>query len=129
MFERRFRVNCSLASITYVCFPTKAAKGTATVQREQVDWSGREFRQRVSLPGFAHRDCGQWVSVLVINMSYTGCRFASDHPFERGETFSLALPNRGRLDAQVRWASDGRVGARFLTGQSSKDARRARLGV
>jgi len=41
----------------------------------------------------------------------------------------LRLPDRGVIRAQIRWVRNGKAGARFLTGDSVVDARRARIGV
>ena len=41
----------------------------------------------------------------------------------------LRLPDRGVIRVQIRWVRNGKAGARFLTGDSVVDARRARIGV
>jgi hypothetical protein len=41
----------------------------------------------------------------------------------------LFLPDLGKVHAHIRWVRGGKAGAKFLTGDSAKDARRARIGV
>jgi hypothetical protein len=65
----------------------------------------------------------------VSDLSYLGCRLYCDRRFTKGETVRLTLPERGELFAQVRWVRGSRAGVRFITGQSNKDTRRARIGV
>ena len=99
------------------------------MDRQPADWTERAPRRGISLTGLAVREDGQSRRVLVSNLSYQGCHLWSDAEFEVGETLQITLPQKGELAAQVRWSKDGRVGLRFLTGQSASDERRARLGV
>jgi PilZ domain len=99
------------------------------VEREIIDWSTRTPRRRVSLRGVARWADGSSATVLVADLSYQGCRLWSDHDFECGETLALVLPTHGTIEAQVRWVAGGSAGVRFLTGDSAKEDRRARLGV
>jgi hypothetical protein len=46
-----------------------------------------------------------------------------------GEVIELDIPGMGRMQAQVRWASEDQAGVRFLLGGSSTEDRRARIGV
>ena len=72
---------------------------------------------------------GSSATVLVSNLSYEGCEISSEHEFVRGETIRLMLPERGPIHAQIRWVRGGKAGAKFLTGDSARDTRRARIGV
>lgn len=72
---------------------------------------------------------GSCASVVVSEISYTGCRLAADHRFVKGETVRLFLPQLGKVHVQIRWVRGNSAGAKFLTGDSAKDARRARIGV
>lgn len=53
------------------------------------------------------------------NLSSEGCRIESDSDFRIGEHLKIAIPSRGQLKAQVRWALPGIAGARFLAGSNS----------
>lgn len=100
------------------------------MKREPVDWLARKSgRTGVSLVGIGRWPDGSTAPVLVSQLSYDGCRLWSDHDLGRGETFALTLPGRGNIDAQIRWVVNGCAGAKFLTGSSSVDDRRARIGV
>ncbi len=100
------------------------------MEREPVDWSARTSqRQRVSHVAAARFSDGREARVLVTDISYEGCRILAETEFAVGDTFTLVLPGRGSLSAQVRWTNADVVGARFITGQSTVDARRARIGV
>ena len=52
--------------------------------------------------------------VTVADLSYTGCRLQSDDRFEAGEVVELRIIKRGAIAAEIRWADNGRAGARFL---------------
>jgi hypothetical protein len=93
------------------------------------DQSNRGPRRTVQLMGEAHWPGGRSAEVVLSNLSYDGCELSSRHSFQRGETIMLRLPDRGVIRAQIRWVRNGKAGARFLTGDSVVDARRARIGV
>lgn len=99
------------------------------MERELADWLPREYRRGVSLVGSATDALGRPIRFLVTNISYAGCQILTDEDLGRGETLSMHLPNMGEITGQVRWASGGKCGIRFLLGISTKDERRARLGV
>jgi hypothetical protein len=100
-----------------------------TVSRQPIDWHSRSHRQRVNLTGVGTWSDGTTGRVLVSNMSYQGCHIWTDHELAQGESVKLALPNKGVIEGQIRWAEGDRAGVRFLTGDSVVDDRRARLGV
>ena len=99
------------------------------MDRETIDWVPRGLRQHARLTARAQMPDGTRRTVVVTEMSYEGCRLSSNRPFVKGESVKLSLPGRGEIVAQIRWFRDGIAGARFLTGDAAKDARRARLGV
>jgi PilZ domain-containing protein len=99
------------------------------MRREAIDWVSRGPRKSARLTASAHWPDGTTATVVVTEMSYLGCRLSGDHEFAKGETLKLFLPGLGQVHAQIRWVREGLAGARFLTGDSAKDARRARLGV
>ena len=73
----------------------------------------RDERRPVSMRAFAlssTRDS----DVTVADLSYTGCRLDADESFEAGEVVELRIMKRGAIAAEIRWAANGRAGARFL---------------
>lgn len=100
------------------------------MKREEFNQVSRnDPRRDVRLAAAAFWIDGSSAAVQVSNLSYSGCELQSKHPFKQGETIGLALPGMGKILAQVRWVESDRAGARFLTGDSAADERRARLGV
>lgn len=100
------------------------------MEREPQDWRLRQPRRTVTLAGTAQWEDGSCARVLVSNLSYDGCELWTDHDLSNGETVTLAIPTKGRLEGQVRWVRDGRAGVRFLAaGAPAVDMRRARLGL
>jgi len=99
------------------------------MDRKPLNQSDRGLRRTVKLMGEAHWPGGRSAEVVLSNLSYDGCELSSRHSFQRGETIMLRLPDRGVIRAQIRWVRNGKAGARFLTGDSVVDARRARIGV
>jgi len=73
----------------------------------------RAERRPVRLAGFAlsaTRDC----DIEIADISYSGCKLASDDAFEAGEVVELRILKRGASQAEIRWCSDGRAGALFI---------------
>jgi hypothetical protein len=99
------------------------------MEREAIDWRPRAGRSRVSLTGTVSGADGRVATALISNLNYKGCRVAANRDFAVGETVSLAISGRGRITGQVRWTRGSLAGVIFLTGDSSVDARRARIGV
>jgi hypothetical protein len=73
----------------------------------------RPERRPVSMRGFALGD-GRDSDVQVADLSYGGCRIHSDDGFKAGEVVELRIIKRGAVDAEIRWAANGRAGACFL---------------
>lgn len=99
------------------------------MDRTTTDWIDRGLRRSARLNGTARWPNGLTCPVSVTDMSYEGCRLSSNRPFAKGETLTLSVRDLGSVRVQIRWIRDGVAGARFLTGDSEKDARRARIGV
>jgi hypothetical protein len=99
------------------------------LKREKLDWSARSSRRDVDITGAASWSDGTSATVTVANLSYEGCELRSAHGFNKGEIVRLSLPNTGKIQAQIRWVRGECAGARFLTGDSVPDERRARLGI
>jgi hypothetical protein len=99
------------------------------MKREAIDWVRRGPRRAATLNALAHWPDGTMTNVVVSELSYFGCRLTADRTFTKGETVRLFIHDLGKVHAQIRWVREGTAGAKFLTGDSAKDARRARLGV
>jgi PilZ domain len=99
------------------------------MDRKIGEWVRRGPRRCSELNASAEWGDGTCASVVVSEISYTGCRISADQQFVKGETVRLFLPELGQVHAQIRWSRAGIAGAKFLTGDSAKDARRARIGV
>lgn len=99
------------------------------MDRDSNDWIERGRRQTARLTARALMPDGTKRTVVVTEMSYEGCKISSNRPFVKGQSVMLFVPGRGEVVAQIRWIRDGWAGAKFVTGESAKDARRARLGV
>src|SRR3954469_8377285 len=99
------------------------------MDREVSDWIRRGPRRSARLNASAQWGDGTTGAVTVTNLSYTGCRLSADRDLIKGQTLRLFLPDLGQVHAQIRWVRGGMAGARFLTGDSAKDERRARIGV
>lgn len=90
------------------------------MQQQQLDTNAfvaRGSRRPVNLRGIAMSPTGgsRDSDIYVADISYDGCQFRSADSFEPGEQVELRMFKRGLVQAEVRWARDGRVGARFLS--------------
>ena len=99
------------------------------MDRETSDWVPRGRRQSARLTARALMPDGTKHTVVVTELSYEGCKLSSNRPFAKGQSLLLSVPGRGELMAQIRWIRGGWAGAKFMTGDSAKDNRRARIGV
>lgn len=99
------------------------------MKRELIDWKIRPTRRRLALPGTASSAEGRSFRILLSNISYEGCHLMAEYDLAVGEVIELDIPGMGRMQAQVRWASEDQAGVRFLLGGSSTEDRRARIGV
>ena len=84
-------------------------------QRKNKSFVERAERWPVSLKGFA-LNAKHDSDIEISELSYTGCCFDSDDKFKSGEIVELRILKRGAIDAEVRWWSGGRAGARFIEG-------------
>ena len=78
------------------------------------DWSARAARERVSVPAFVHIKIGTAVRGQVSDLSDDGCNLLSEAGFDIGEAFTLELPGKDKITAEVRWRADVRYGLRFI---------------
>jgi PilZ domain len=83
------------------------------MQRTQA-WAQRKDRHPVEIEAVVQRNDGRKMPVKLTNFSDQGCRIEADGEFHIGERLQIAIPRMGHIKAQVRWASAGTVGARFL---------------
>ena len=87
--------------------------GSHGVKKMDVAFAERDKRWPVRLPGFA-LNAKHDSDILVSDVSYTGCQFTSDDSFKEGEVVELRIIKRGAVQAEIRWAADGRAGAHFI---------------
>lgn len=73
----------------------------------------RDERRAVTMHGFALGP-GRDSDVAVSDMSYSGCQLRSADSFSEGEVVELRIIKVGATNAEIRWAEDGRAGAKFL---------------
>jgi hypothetical protein len=73
----------------------------------------RAERRPVEMRGFA-LGAARDSDVEVADLSYGGCQLRSGDTFEAGEVLELRIIKRGAVAAEIRWANQGRAGARFL---------------
>ena len=99
------------------------------MKRIHDDWLTRGNRRAVQLNAAAFWPDGRSAMIHLSNVSYDGCELRSADGFKKGEMIRIAVPGMGKIEAQIRWVREDRAGARFLTGTSVPDERRARLGI
>jgi hypothetical protein len=73
----------------------------------------RAERWPVELRGFALSDTRD-SDIMLSDLSYAGCQFRCEEPLSAGELVELRIIKRGAVQAEVRWADEGRAGARFV---------------
>jgi hypothetical protein len=80
-----------------------------------VDWTAaRELRRKAYLDAVSCRSDGTSCSVIVTDISRDGCQFRTEMQFDIGELLELKHELLGSLSVEVRWASAGRVGLKFV---------------
>jgi hypothetical protein len=89
--------------------------------KEEQSCRRREKRRPVDLVGLAFRPDGSRTVVEVSDISFDGCQFGGDR-FGPSETLRLVIPDRGEMDAKVRWAANGKIGACFDSAVSLEGA-------
>ena len=76
-------------------------------------WVGRKDRNPVSVDAVLHRAGGTSAPVKLTNLTDQGCRIEAKHDLRIGEHLEIAIPDVGKLKAQVRWALQDSAGAKF----------------
>ena len=84
----------------------------------------QRFRLRLDV-SVARRGTGVRPAVLT-NLSLDGCCVTG--PFCVGERVRIRVPGMGALDAQIRWATHDRAGARFVDERASLEYPRMGTG-
>jgi len=73
----------------------------------------RRERRPVSLRGFALREDGSTIEILLLDLSYEGCGIETALDLAPGESLKLSVLRRGAIEAKVRWCKDGKAGLVF----------------
>ena len=89
------------------------ADGVFTV-RHMREWIPRKPRHIVDVAAVVHRSNESKVAARLFNMSFSGCGLAAACALQTGERVRIAIPGQGYIEAEMRWSSDNRGGARFL---------------
>jgi hypothetical protein len=74
----------------------------------------RQPRRQVALNGFGVLDDGTTFAISVVDLSYDGCKVATDLALIPGLILKVSiLGARGAIPAVVRWYREGRAGLKF----------------
>ncbi len=77
-------------------------------------WIPRNERVEIEIDAVIHRSDDSTVSVRLVNMSFEGCELTAVDAFEVGERVRIQIDGQGYIEAEMRWSSEGRSGAKFL---------------
>jgi hypothetical protein len=80
--------------------------------QDQPDDLHRTDRRSVDIRGFAIMGDDSRIPVVVVNLSYDGCRIETPVPFDPGAALRLST-RLGEADAEVSWCSGTEAGLRF----------------
>jgi hypothetical protein len=70
--------------------------------------------------GFALRDDGSSIEILLLDLSYEGCGIETASELVPGESLRLSVLGRGAIAATVCWSAGGRAGLVFEPEQETK---------
>jgi hypothetical protein len=73
----------------------------------------RRERRPVSLHGFAVREDGSTMEILLLDLSYEGCGIETALDLAPGVAIKLSVLRRGAIEARVRWCKNGKAGLVF----------------
>lgn len=77
----------------------------------------RDERRMVSLRGFVVTPGGIKTAAQLLDLSYDGCQIVTELALAPGQSVKLAVARLGVIEAEVRWAADGKVGLVFTAEQ------------
>ncbi|MEO8456085.1 MAG: PilZ domain-containing protein [Sphingomicrobium sp.] len=75
----------------------------------------RRERRPVSMRGFAVREGGETIEILLLDLSYEGCGIETPAQLKRGDALKISVLGRGAIDTHVRWCKGGKAGLNFDT--------------
>ena len=90
---------------------------SAAVPADAMNASPRQrerARRSVELTGYVSRADGSTTAIQMLDLSYDGCRIGVDADLLAGERITISVPERGAIEAEVRWAKEGMAGLAFL---------------
>lgn len=90
-------------------------------QRNVRSLSARAPRRDVEFGAVAARTDGSELLITVSNLSYEGCQLRTGSRFRSGEKVKLNLPRLGHIQAEIRWASESKAGARFIVEEATSE--------
>jgi hypothetical protein len=103
----------------------KLAKSEATIGSDEAGAPTRErdTRRGVAFKGFGLLEDGTSFGLSLLDLSYDGCKIATDLALFPGLKFELAVIGfAGTVSARVMWHKDGQAGIKF--GSSGTDQKR-----
>ncbi len=77
-------------------------------------WIGRKDRLEAALDAVVRRADGCVIPVKLTNLSDDGCCLQTPADLTIGERLEIAIPGKGAVAAQIRWALQGNAGVQFL---------------
>jgi len=96
-------------------------------QPEAAASADRQPRREVELRGFAVLPDGTTFGIAVLNLSYDGCKVASELSLLPGLNLKVSILGlAGALDAVVRWSKDGKAGLKFGGDEPAERAQKPR---
>lgn len=79
------------------------------------DYAARPPRWACDIDVTIHDDCGRELLGRLANLSDAGFMAECEEKVRIGSIVEVAIPDRGRVRAEVRWALGWRFGAKILT--------------
>lgn len=73
------------------------------IERDAVDYSAKGTGPK-----------GEWMTMLIVDMSPMGMMVRSNHDLSPGDRMRVNLPDVGAVVAEVRWSMAGRMGCQFV---------------
>lgn len=72
-------------------------------------------RRMVDIPGFGVLEDGRTISLVLVEISYEGCKIRTDIALFPGLELKIStLSTRGTVSGRVRWNRDGHAGIEFI---------------